>query len=148
MARYACFFCLGLLLLLGTAASPAAASRPFKGHAEGMVTGVTLTGFILEYTGQATHLGQFTRTEEVSLNPDTGAFEGTIVFTAANGDQLWVEFTGQFTSATTAEGIYTIVGGTGRFTDATGTANFEASTALSPEGALLAAVTFEGTIDY
>jgi hypothetical protein len=116
--------------------------RPFEGLAEGTVTGVSPEGALLvESTGTATHLGTFTRTEEVFVDGFT--ISGTIVFTAANGDQLWADFTGGFTSPTTAEGTYTFVGGTGRFSDATGTASFEATV----EGGQVA-VSFDGSISY
>jgi hypothetical protein len=67
-----------------------------------------------------------------------------MVFTAANGDELRLDFEGAFTSPTTAEGTYTLTGGTGRFRGATGGATFEAFT---PDGVHVAA-TFEGTIRY
>jgi len=109
-----------------------------------MVTGVVPpNGLIIESTGTATHLGRFTREERLFLNPD-GSFSGTIVFTAANGAELWADFEGAFTSPTTAEGTCTFTGGTGRIQDATGSATFEAST---PDGVHVE-VTFEGTIRY
>ena len=52
---------------------------------------------------------------------------GWMVFTAADGDQLRLDFEGQFISPTTAVGTYEFTGGTGRFRDATGTADFEAA---------------------
>jgi hypothetical protein len=128
-------------------AGPGGTNRPFKGHAEGEVTGVSPEGeLIVESTGTATHLGKFTRTESVFV--DGFDISGTIVFTAANGDQLWAGFAGEFTSPTTAEGTYTSVGGTGRFEDATGTAGFEVTTATTPDGVTHVVVTFEGKISY
>ena len=119
-------------------------ARPFRGSAVGMVTGqVPPNELIIEYTGTATHLGRFTREERLFLNPD-GSFSGTMVFTAADGDELWLDFSGAFTSPTTAEGTYTFTGGTGRFRHATGEAAFEAYT---PDGVHVEAV-FEGTIRY
>jgi hypothetical protein len=118
--------------------------RPFKGHAAGTVTGVAPSGaLVVESTGDATHLGKFTRTEYVDFGP-FGTISGTVVFTAANGDELWADFSGGFTSPTTAEGTYTFTGGSGRFSDATGTATFEATT---PDASHIA-VTFEGSISY
>jgi hypothetical protein len=109
-----------------------------------MITGVGDQGeLVVEYTGTATHLGAYTREEHLFLNPD-GTFTGTIVFTAANGDELWVDFAGGFVSPTTAVGTYAFTGGTGRFADATGTATFDADT---PDGVNVA-VTFAGAIRY
>jgi hypothetical protein len=118
--------------------------RPFRGTAAGAVTDVVPPNeLVIEATGTATHLGQFTREEHLFLNSD-GSFTGTIVFTAANGDELWADFGGAFTSATAAEGAYTFTGGTGRFRGATGAAAFAAST---PDGVHVE-VTFEGTVRY
>jgi hypothetical protein len=118
--------------------------RPFQGVAAGSITGVTPDGaVVVESTGQATHLGNFTRTEYLVFGP-SGAISGTVVFTAANGDELTADFTGGFTSPTTLAGTYTFTGGTGRFSDATGTADFEA---VTPDGVNVA-IAFDGTISY
>jgi hypothetical protein len=128
-------------------AGPGGASRPFKGHAGGEVTGVTPSGaLIVESTGTATHLGKFTRTEYVSV--DGFAISGMIVFTAANGDRLRAGFTGGFTSPTSVEGTYIFIGGSGRFADAAGTAGFVATTATTPDGITHLAIAIDGTIDY
>jgi hypothetical protein len=119
-------------------------NRPFKGLAAGAVTGIAPSGaIVIEYTGNATHLGNFTRTEYLFLGPG-GTVSGTMVLTAANGDELLVDFSGGFTSPTTVEGTYTFTGGTGRFRDATGTADFEA---ITPDGVHVVA-SFEGSISY
>jgi hypothetical protein len=119
-------------------------ARPFKGHAEGRVVAqIPPNQLVVNYTGRASHLGKFTRTENLFLNPD-GTFTGTIVFTAANGDQLRLNLSGRFVSPTEAVGTYDFTGGTGRFSDATGHATFRATT---PDGIIVEA-TFEGTISY
>jgi hypothetical protein len=63
--------------------------------------------------GTAAHLGKFTG----SFNP-----AGTFVFVAANGDELWAQATSL--GPTGVEGVWHtegyVVGGTGRFSDATG----------------------------
>ena len=107
----------------------------FKGSAEGAVVsaspgpaGVLLTVLA---EGEATHLGQFSREEVLLLDPSTGTVAGTIVFTAANGDQLTGTVAGQFTSPTAVAGTYTFTGGTGRFENAGGEAAFSLST---PDG--------------
>jgi hypothetical protein len=128
-------------------AGPGGTTRPFKGDAEGEVTGVSSSGaLIVESTGTATHLGKFTRTEYVFV--DGFEISGMVVFTAANGDQLWADFMGEFTSPSTAEGTYSFIGGTGRFVDAAGTASFEATVATTRDGITHLAITFDGTIDY
>ena len=122
-------------------------SRPFRGDAEGVVTGVSQAGaLVVQAAGTATHLGAFTRTEYVFVNGFN--ISGTIIFTAANGDQLWVAFAGAFTSPTTAQGTYTFTGGTGRFAGATGSAAFAATTGTTPDGVTHVAATFTGNISY
>jgi hypothetical protein len=127
---------------LGAADNPVA--RPFKGSAQGYITGqIPPNGLILEMSGQATHLGHFTREEYAYLGAD-GSVVGTITFTAADGDQLWVVIDGGFVSATDVVGRYIITGGTGRFRAATGEAAFWAYT---PDF-VYAEVVFEGTLSY
>jgi hypothetical protein len=137
-----------LMVVVGLA-SPAAADDPlpFRGRAVEVVTSaVPVEGGILVTTtgaGEATHLGRFTREATVLIHPD-GTFEGTVVFTAANGDQLGADLEGGPTSLTTQAGTYTFSGGTGRFSDATGEADF---TAVTSDG-IHVALTFEGAIEF
>jgi hypothetical protein len=67
-----------------------------------------------------------------------------MVFTAANGDELSLDFDGHFISPTTAVGTYEFTGGTGRFSEASGTADFEA--VLGDQGHV--DVVFAGSIHY
>jgi hypothetical protein len=110
-------------------------SVPFKGKAEGAIVGASPDpgGLLLSVLadGDATHLGRFSREEVVLFNPSTGTIDGAVVFKAANGDQLIGVLSGQFTSATTVAGTYTFTGGTGRFANAIGEADFSLST---PDG--------------
>jgi len=76
-------------------------------------------------------LGNFHRVEELLLDPATGIVTGTIVFFAANSDELHVSVDGAFVSSMTVLGDYEFVGGTGRFANASGQASFEA---VSPDG--------------
>ena len=97
--------------------------RPIFGLAAGSIVGqIPPNGLELAYTGRASHLGDFTRTETLFLNPD-GSFVGQVVFVAANGDKLFADIDGQFISPTTAVGGYEFTGGTGRFLHATGIAD-------------------------
>jgi hypothetical protein len=117
-------------------------NRPFKGVAKGTITKLLPPDLEVEYTGNATHLGRFTRFETAILKPD-GSVSGSIDYVAANGDELFTTFSGSFVNPTTATGTYTITGGTGRFEGATGTATFEAVTDFQHVD-----VTFDGTISY
>jgi len=139
-----------LLAALTMASAPrwasAAGEVPFKGGAEGAVVstlpgpeGVLLTVLA---EGQATHLGRFSREEMLLLDPSTGTVAGTVVFTAANGDQLTGVVAGQFTSPTTVVGTYTFTGGTGRFENAAGEVDFSLAT---PDG-MQFTVEFDGSL--
>jgi len=101
---------------------------PLKGSGAAQVTSVTPgpTGVMItaDGSGEATHLGRFSRTEQILLNPATGALSGTVTFFAADGSELYCDFTGGFTGPATAAGTYTITGGTGRFQDSSGEAEF------------------------
>jgi len=135
-------------------------TRPFRGSAQGTITGTIdpgpdcpFGGLTAFWTGKATHLGRFTREERLCFtNEERTAFEGTIVFRAANGDELVIEFSGEFEPGPVegvllAEGPYTIVGGTGRFADARGSARYEAFAEASEDEVLLG-VEFKGSIRY
>jgi hypothetical protein len=133
-------------LSAGVAFAFAAHDVPLKGKAAGSVVNVNPTSegvvLTLHASGTATQLGNFDRVEELLLDPSTGAVSGSIVFIAANLDELHVTVDGGFISETTAVGSYEIVGGTGRFAGATGNATFVAE---SPDGVAMT-VTFKGTM--
>jgi len=121
-----------LLLLVGPIS---AVERPFalngKGVApliidgSGNLIGATPTG-----SGTATHLGQWTVTGNVHYTPVNGVLKssGDATITAANGDKLQIQIDGTLDPvAGVDQGIFHIVGGTGRFEGATGEANFVVS---------------------
>jgi hypothetical protein len=123
--------------------------RPFRGHSDEVRISAQPVGDVILVTttgaGQATHLGRFTRLASVVIHVVDGSTEGTVVFTAANGDQLFAEIAGgPPISSTTRVGTYTFTGGTGRFSDTSGEAGFEGVTS----DGIHIAVMFEGTIQY
>jgi hypothetical protein len=109
------------------ASSRAAQAVPFKGSFEGTQTATPLQpGFLAvnaSATGTATHLGRFTVEFPHTVNLATRAGEGTFTFTAANGDTLTADFTGQAQGGPIVSIVEhaSITGGTGRFAGATGT---------------------------
>ena len=123
----------------------AAGSRSYS--ARGTAQFVSPTEFV--GSGEATHLGRYREAGTVSFTP-TGApavlhVEGSIVYTAANGDQLHANVSGELnavTGAVTANVSY--VGGTGRFATATGSSSLSGQ--LGAGGAI--SVTVSGRIDY
>ncbi len=154
--------CLALTIVLvsGLAgAAQAAEPLPFKGTLEGRHVSRTPLDpprffDVFQATGQATHLGQFELVIETVVNfgtrPPTG--EGTLTFTAANGDTLVADITGF--SALVEPGVVLITEhaiidperSTGRFAGATGTFTIErlADAATGVTGVTVGS--FEGTI--
>ena len=123
------------IALLFSLAGPVAAADevPFNGSLAGTVTVTPLdppfASVFIEATGNATQLGRFTLLIPHQVNQALRVGEGTYVFTAANGDTVTADFTGQATLlapgviSTAETGI--ITGGTGRFAGAIGTFSAE-----------------------
>ena len=120
----------------GTAATEAkgGSALPFNGtlQATEYVVSADATRAVrhLDGTGNATHLGRFTLSADFTVTFATGNGAGTAIWTAANGDQIFVNVVGHgdvvFPTVTIAE-THSIVGGTGRFADASGTLRIERS---------------------
>jgi hypothetical protein len=126
----------GILLTAALAVPVTAAQQvPFQGRIQvrDQVTAVEFPTLSLDGsgTGNATHLGRFTMTfqAEVTLgSPITGT--GSAIFTAANGDMLFTEFTAQANPTADPDvsllvETYDITGGTGRFAGADGSFTIE-----------------------
>ena len=121
-----------LFLLLGTI-PVSAAERPFALSGSGVATLITNEagmpiGNIPTGSGTATHLGQWTVTGNVKYTPDANGVlhsSGDATITAANGDKVQIQIEGVLDPvAGMDQGLFHIVGGTGRFEGATGDANF------------------------
>jgi hypothetical protein len=120
--------------LTPTASHGANRERPFGGRCD---TDITISPPVagdapnvlrlhIEYVCQLAHLGRTTAIAEQIVTftgAATAIASNTTVYTAANGDQLFVSWTGTATSSgpdNTFSGPETITGGTGRFAGATG----------------------------
>lgn len=120
-----------LFLLLGTIPA-SAVERPFALSGTGVATLITdgsgnPIGAIPTGSGVATHLGQWTVTGNVKYTPDNGVLRssGEATLTADNGDKLQIQIDGILDPiAGVDQGLFHIVGGTGRFEGASGEANF------------------------
>jgi hypothetical protein len=97
----------------------------------------------LDATGIATHLGLFTVTADWTVT-GSGPIDTSSIWTAANGDQFFTSFTRSRAALTFTE-VHTILGGTGRFANASGTLTVVQIRALStlPSGNT---ATIDGTI--
>ena len=112
----------------------AAEQVPFNGTVAGYVTSVTPQDgshllFEVTVSGIATHLGRFTGEAQVVQNVADGSYVGSFTWTADNGDTISGTFSGQLIPTGTP-GVFEniqqsiLTGGTGRFADATGGAEF------------------------
>lgn len=115
-----------LLVLAGPAAAGDQAT--FSGRMDGTVTVTPLAppyeSVQIDAVGNATELGRFTLAMPHLVNLALGSGEGSFLFTAANGDALTADFSGQ--ASLVAPGVVAIheqaviTGGSGRFAGATG----------------------------
>ncbi len=134
MRRSKLFLLSGLVLVV-MALSPATAQgkaggtdRPLRGTetATAIINVVMHTGSV-SGPFRYSHLGNGTFHADTTLTPLTPAsthIDGTNTYTAANGDQVFTTISGTSTVRATGSEVTivdTIVGGTGRFADASGT---------------------------
>ena len=148
------------MFLAAVLAGPAAAGNqvPFKGQSSGAVTTVGFDpdlGVVFvhgEGQGEATHLGLFTVTADVSIYVLTPNFVviGNWTYVTANGDKLFAHGIGS-AGADPLHGVgsFTITGGTGRFKGASG--SFQQIITFAFPGADVnpySEVLYNGTISY
>src|SRR4051794_26163265 len=90
---------LSALLLTSALAGPTALKDvPFRGSVQAVETSIVhppTLSIDASGSGNATHLGRFTVTYEVTVNLSTRASIGSAHFIAANGDSIFTEFVGQ-----------------------------------------------------
>jgi hypothetical protein len=157
---------LSSLVLTVAALSPAAAlgaakgtDRPVSGTSSSTTTVDLATGTgSVAGSGQLSHLGQFTFTNDITsltITGNTFSFTLTAIIVAANGDEIFTTATGTGTlTATGSEStlVSTTTGGTGRFADASGTTTSRiSSVTVSVVGSILTQTdteTHTGQISY
>ena len=148
---------LAAFTLIGTATA-GKPMVPFKGQSSGVVTTVGFDpelGVVSvhgEGQGEATHLGRFTVTADVSIYVLTPNFVviGNWTYVTANGDKLFAHGIGS-AGADPLHGVgsFTITGGTGRFKGASG--SFQQIITFAFPGADVnpySEVLYNGTISY
>jgi hypothetical protein len=135
-------------------------TRPLSGRCTTVVTRLVpppIEVQRIEYTCQLSHLGLTHAVVIQTVNVTTGAMSSSGVFVAANGDELSSDFTGtgvlSFTDPTDAtvtfEGIEEFSAGTGRFAEASGTAQLAGSARVNLiTGAATGEFTLEGSLTY
>ena len=119
---------------------------PFKGTYDGEEKTPTST-HSLEAAGNATHLGRFTVRALWTVTPG-GAIDTSSTWTAANGDEFHTTFTRHGVPSPptiTFTETHMIIGGTGRFANASGTFTVVQTRGLSMP--YFNSATFEGTMN-
>lgn len=131
MKRHKCALQLALAVLtaLGFGSTATAGEQvPFKGTLDGVVT-ITgtppIVSVVVDASGNASRLGKYSLSVPHIVDRDTRTATGTYEFTAANGDTLTADFSGQSMPSSTPNvrsivETATISGGSGRFAGATG----------------------------
>ena len=145
------------VLVFGMSIPHASAAEfvPFSGYWVGSTVSATpiapnVVLVVSSGTGNATQLGRFEMTSPHLTYLDTFAVDGEQIFTAANGDTLTAEFTGQFipqadgSLEATLECV--ITGGTGWFAGATGSYDFHIVAVPNGTTGFDSAATIDGEI--
>ena len=144
---------LTLFVMLGTIPA-SAVERPFALHGSGVATLILdqaghPIGAVPTGSGTATHLGRWTVSGNVQYIPDSNGVlhsTGEAILTASDGDKVNLQIEGVLDPiAGVDQGIFRIVGGTGRFEGATGVSNFVVNINPLTGGFELTVV---GTINY
>ena len=141
-------------------APSAVVARPWKGRCDVETTPTEFgssgpTKFYQIGLCQLAHLGLTTVVTYETFLPESGAYQVSSTFTAANGDELHTTGIVRAGSALTPDGSLTVagtymaVGGTGRFAVASGTAVFAETARIVPErGIAVGSYTLEGRLAY
>jgi hypothetical protein len=149
---------LGVLVPVTALGKPGGTDRPVHGNGSGTtVVDLGTLAFALDSTSVVSHVGQSTLHIDgviTPTGPSTFTVAGPLTLTAANGDQLFGDFSGSGTGfgGSTGTTATTITGGTGRFTGASGSVSGPfTQTPISTDGVTNTfATTFSlsGTISY
>jgi hypothetical protein len=149
---------LGLLTILSVfPAAFAVTSVPFNGSGTGTFTDTSPTTVLIIGTGHYDHLG-FTTLKFPSTITGTAACGGFTAteqdnYTGANGDSVFLTVHDTICPTSTPNafqlnGSFTVTGGTGRFTDASGSGTVQASVTFTSATSGTFAGTQTGTITY
>ena len=140
--------CAVFAFAFGTAALAAKPERPYRGSCATVVMPITPPGVFpqqlhIDYDCTIAHLGRtigVANQTVTPVGPPSGSvvpllIENTTTYRAANGDQLFVTFTGTaMLNLETGEvpfiGVENFKGGTGRFTSAAGSAQLEGTASI------------------
>ena len=153
ITRFNIYLPMAAMILTAALAVPAAAQKPvpFEGalHGQDKDIGGPDTAFVYDTsgTGIGTPVGQFSFTQEATINIVTGTETGSAHWIAANGDSISTTIAGSgyllASGLIRITDIHTITGGTGRFAGAQG--SFTVDRLASPT-AFITFGSFHGSI--
>jgi hypothetical protein len=128
-------------------------ARPWKGVCDVDAVFTSQTTLLITGTCQLAHLGRTTVTAYQTIEPGASgiAYTNTATYTAANGDQLRTTNVGVATptaAGLSLTGTETAVGGTGRFTNASGTAHLEGAVAFTGPSSTTGSYELSGLLEY
>jgi len=133
--------------------SSSSVARPWKGVCDVDAVFTSETTLLITGTCRLAHLGRTSIIAYQTIEPGASGivYTNTATYTAANGDQLRTTNVGVATptaSGLSLSGTETAVGGTGRFTNATGTAHVEGSVAFTGPGSTVGSFEVSGMLEY
>jgi hypothetical protein len=136
-------------------AAAAPVSRPMKGRCDVVARFTSETTIEFSGTCELAHLGRVSVVASQLLVPGPGPipFTNTATYTAANGDALYTTDTGVGTPTADGLGILleatqTVVGGTGRFAEASGTATLRGAVLFTGPTTTVGGYAIDGQLTY
>ena len=133
--------------------SSSSIARPWKGVCDVDAVFTSQTTLLITGTCQLAHLGRTTMIAYQTIEPGASgiAYTNTTTYTAANGDELRTTNVGVATPSgpgLSLSGTETAVGGTGRFTNASGTAHLEGAVVFTGPSSTTGSYELSGMLEY
>ncbi len=128
-------------------------ARPWKGVCDVDAVFTSETTLLITGTCQLAHLGLTTMVAYQTIEPGPSgiAYTNATTYTAANGDQLRTTNVGVATpagSGLSLSGTETAVGGTGQFTNASGSAHLQGAVAFTGPSSTTGSYELSGMLQY
>jgi hypothetical protein len=131
----------------------AVVERPWRGDCDVDAVFTGATTLLITGTCQLAHLGRVTLVATQTITPGASgiAFTNTSVYTAPDGDELRTSNVGiasPTAGGLTLAGIETATGGTGRFSDAEGSATLSGAVSFTSATTTTGSYTIDGRLSY
>lgn len=133
--------------------SSSSIARPWEGVCDVDAVFTSQTTLLITGTCRLAHLGRTTMIAYQTIEPGTSgiAYTNTTTYTAANGDELRTTNIGVASptaSGLSLSGTETAIGGTGQFTNASGTAHLEGAVAFTGPSSTTGSYELSGMLEY